>query len=282
MSKPEPDARRRPRRQLKTWQRILFRWRLPFVMVLVLMLLSAVVMLVVSSKISARAKAKELQKQQQIAAMTTFEGAVVDALQAEQDEIHKLVCLTKEDGNVTYDEENDRVQLVVWSEKPQNTFKKDEQMTLENYTYAYPDLELVNWGKANADDLKKNKEARLCKLFGMPERGAKSTFLLVTVAVERVLRPAYQPDAQLGNMNLSFEQTVGQDFITWFNGEMTNNYFVSPRPWTRLGYTYDWGVEANQKHYGVTEFVIPANTKVTIKSIYSNEDMVKALRRGRL
>ena len=89
MSKPEPDARRRPRKQLKTWQRILFRWRLPFVMVLVLMLLSAVVMLVISSKIAARAKAKELERQQQAAAMTTFEGAVVDALQAEQDEIHK-------------------------------------------------------------------------------------------------------------------------------------------------------------------------------------------------
>lgn len=282
MSKSEPDARRRPRKQLKTWQRILFRWRLPLIMVLLFMLLSAVVTLIISSRISARAKARELEKQQQLAAMTTFEGAVVDALQAEQTEIHKLVCLTKEDENITYDEENDRVQLIVWSESPQNTFKKDEQITFENYTYAYPDLELLAWGNANADALKKDKEARLCKLLGMPERGAKSTFLLVTVAVERVLRPAYQPDAQAGNMNLSFEQTVGQDFITWFNGEMTNNYFVSPRPWTRLGYTYDWGVEADKGHYGITEFVIPAGTKVTVKAIYSNEAMLKCLRRGRL
>lgn len=273
--------RRRPRKQQKGWQRVLFHWRLPMIIVLVLMVLSGVLVHTVSSKIHAKEKAKQSEQDKIKAEMITYEEAVVDALQAEQDEIHDLVCLVKEDGRVTYDEENDRVQLVFWTDQAAEEFKKDDQLTLEEYTWAYADLELASWGAANKDVLKNSKDARIRQMLGLPENAKGSTFVLVSVTPERVLRAAYQPDAQLKKMSLAFEETVDQDFISWFNGQVTANYFENPRPWTRLGYTYDWG-KTGDDHYGVTEFVIPAGTKVTVKDTFTNDEMITRLRKGKL
>lgn len=273
--------RRRPRKQQKGWQRVLFHWRLPMIIVLVLMVLSGVLVHTVSSKIHANEKAKQSEQDKIKAEMITYEEAVVDALQAEQDEIHDLVCLVKEDGRVTYDEENDRVQLVFWTDQAAEEFKKDDQLTLEEYTWAYADLELASWGAANKDVLKNSKDARIRQMLGLPENAKGSTFVLVSVTPERVLRTAYQPDAQLKKMSLAFEETVDQDFISWFNGQVTANYFENPRPWTRLGYTHDWG-KTGDDHYGVTEFVIPAGTKVTVKDTFTNDEMITRLRKGKL
>ena len=273
--------RRRPRKQQKGWQRVLFHWRLPMIIVLVLMGLSGVLVHTVSSKIHANEKAKQSEQDKIKAEMITYEEAVVDALQAEQDEIHDLVCLVKEDDRVTYDEENDRVQLVFWTDQAAEEFKKDDQLTLEEYTWAYADLELASWGAANKDVLKNSKDARIRQMLGLPENAKGSTFVLVSVTPERVLRAAYQPDAQLKKMSLAFEETVDQDFISWFNGQVTANYFENPRPWTRLGYTYDWG-KTGDDHYGVTEFVIPAGTKVTVKDTFTNDEMITRLRKGKL
>ena len=273
--------RRRPRKQQKGWQRVLFHWRLPMIIVLVLMVLSGVLVHTVSSKIHANEKAKQSEQDKIKAEMITYEEAVVDALQAEQDEIHDLVCLVKEDGRVTYDEENDRVQLVFWTNQAAEEFKKDDQLTLEEYTWAYADLERASWGAANKDVLKNSKDARIRQMLGLPENAKGSTFVLVSVTPERVLRAAYQPDAQLKKMSLAFEETVDQDFISWFNGQVTANYFENPRPWTRLGYTYDWG-KTGDDHYGVTEFVIPAGTKVTVKDTFTNDEMITRLRKGKL
>lgn len=273
--------RRRPRKQQKGWQRVLFHWRLPMIIVLVLMVLSGVLVHTVSSKIHANEKAKQSEQDKIKAEMITYEEAVVDALQAEQDEIHDLVCLVKEDGRVTYDEENDRVQLVFWTDQAAEEFKKDDQLTLEEYTWAYADLELASWGAANKDVLKNSKDVRIRQMLGLPENAKGSTFVLVSVTPERVLRAAYQPDAQLKKMSLAFEETVDQDFISWFNGQVTANYFENPRPWTRLGYTYDWG-KTGDDHYGVTEFVIPAGTKVTVKDTFTNDEMITRLRKGKL
>lgn len=277
----EPPTRR-PRKKVKRWQKILFYWRFPLVIVLLLMILSAVVVQVIAGKLSAPA-ATETDKKQDKPAETetlTYQDAVIDALQAEEAEMHDLICLTKEDGGVTYDNETDRVLLVFWTKRP-DMFVKDEQVTLDADTYAYSDLELAAWGKENSDALKNQQTARLCQLFGMPEGSEGSAFVVAWVTPERILRAAYQPDAQIGKMTLAFEESVDQDFISFFEDEIQNNYFTNPRPWTRLGYTYDWG-KTGDDHYGLTEFVIPSGVKVTVKDTFTNEEAITRLRKGTL
>lgn len=272
---------RRPRKKVKGWQRVLFYWRFPLVIVLILMILSGVLVHTVSSRLSAPKKDDAAAQDQDAAAQTvTYEQAVLDTLQAEQGEIQDLVCLTAEDGGVTYDTETDRVLLVFWTDQA-DAFVKDEQATLEADTYAYADLELTAWGKANTDALKNEQTARLCQLLGLPEGSGGSSFVVAWVTPERILRAAYQPDAQIGSMTLAFEESVDQDFISFFNDEIQNNYFKTPRPWTRLGYTYDWG-KAGDDHYGLTEFVIPSGVKVTVKDVLTNEEAITRLRKGTL
>lgn len=42
-----------------------------------------------------------------------------------------------------------------------------------------------------------------------------------------------------------------------------------PYPWTRLGYTYDWG---SGSHVGMSEYVIPGGMTVQVKAVYETSD----------
>lgn len=62
----------------------------------------------------------------------------------------------------------------------------------------------------------------------------------------------------LGNKVRATEGTdygVFKTYTSWFNNRTRNIYTPgsSPYPWTRLGYTYDWG---SSNHTGVSEFVL--------------------------
>lgn len=283
MSTPTNGApARRPRKKIKGWQKVLFYWRFPLVIVLILMILSGVVVHAVTSRVLAPAEdsGDPAEGTADETPAPSYENAVLDALTAEETEIHDLVCLTSQDGGVTYNTDTDRVLLVFWTSQA-DAFPAGEQVSLDTAVYAYSDLELAAWGKDNSDALKNGQAARLCQLFGLPEGSEGSAFVVAWVTPERILRSAYQPDAQIGKMTLAFEENVDQDFMSFFDDEIQKNYFTTPRPWTRLGYTYDWG-KTGDDHYGLTEFVIPSGTKVTVQSVFTNDEAITRLRKGKL
>ena len=47
-------------------------------------------------------------------------------------------------------------------------------------------------------------------------------------------------------------------------------------PYTRLGYTYDWGVAANVPHYGASEFLVMPNSTATARAIIDTDAYCKA------
>jgi len=63
------------------------------------------------------------------------------------------------------------------------------------------------------------------------------------------------------DLNNKVRATEGADYgvfktySSWFNNRTRNGYTLgaSPYPWTRLGYTYDWG---STNHVGLSEFVL--------------------------
>lgn len=281
MSKPDvPQGRRRKQ---KRWQRVLFHWRLPLILVLILMVIAAVSTQMIAGGIAARQEAAKAAQAEQQAKLPTYEQAVMDALVAEQSDIKPLVSLTPEDGaagKVTYDNETDRALLVLWTDNP-NGFEKDKQASLDADTFAYAELELAKWGAQHKDVLKNQREKRLIQLLGLPEGSRGTHFVIAWVTPERVERPAYQPDAQEGSMQIEFSETTDQAFVEWFAQQSNLHYFTKPRPWTRLGYTYDWG-KAGNEHYGVTEFMIRSGTKVTVTEILTNEEAITRLRKGKL
>jgi hypothetical protein len=70
---------------------------------------------------------------------------------------------------------------------------------------------------------------------------------------------------------------VFKTYTSWFNNRTRNIYTIrsSPYPWTRLGYTYDWG---SSNHTGLSEFVLHgkkvdrSTISVGIKSVKATSD----------
>jgi len=57
--------------------------------------------------------------------------------------------------------------------------------------------------------------------------------------------------------------------VNWFNGNIVYSYFPAKEknayPWTRLGYTYDWGNSISE--VGLSEFTIKKDARVIVNSV---------------
>jgi hypothetical protein len=126
------------------------------------------------------------------------------------------------------------------------------------------------------------KPLRLAQLMGMPPEAAASGnalerkyMLELWVAPKDLFRPC--PDTEISDTvcELDFpldafhtpdltnlvRATTGPDYgtfmnyPTWFANQVRYSYTpgANPYPWTRLGYTYDWG---SSNHVGLSEFVL--------------------------
>jgi len=85
------------------------------------------------------------------------------------------------------------------------------------------------------------------------------------------------------DLNNKVRATEGPDYgvfktySSWFNNRTRNGYTLGswPYPWTRLGYTYDWG---SSNHVGLSEFVVHgrkvdgSRISVGIKSVKTTEE----------
>jgi hypothetical protein len=89
-----------------------------------------------------------------------------------------------------------------------------------------------------------------------------------------LFRPAYDNEIDKKVSGLKFPVNVSSDYVTWFNNNIISSYYPSngsnKYPWTRLGYTYDWGNPSTK--IGLSEFVIKKNSKVIIKSKLPTKD----------
>ena len=64
--------------------------------------------------------------------------------------------------------------------------------------------------------------------------------------------------------------TISPDYMSWFNNQKATSYGADGYPWTRLGYTYDWGNPEGP--IGLSEFVIRAGATVGVDSVATNAD----------
>lgn len=55
-------------------------------------------------------------------------------------------------------------------------------------------------------------------------------------------------------MKNGMEHMQNSPYKEWFEQNILFSYFWAQYPWTRLGYTYDWGNP--EQEYGLTEFLI--------------------------
>lgn len=111
-----------------------------------------------------------------------------------------------------------------------------------------------------------NPELRMKQLLGMWPNVPRSRFVEVWADTNNIFRPCPDPEIWDCQCDTVYKPNVSNDHKQWFENEILNKYTPSGYPWTRQGYTYDWG---GKTKFGVSEFVIKKNTPVKIKSVTS-------------
>ena len=108
-----------------------------------------------------------------------------------------------------------------------------------------------------------NFTLRAAQLLGLPANNSNTYFVELWVKPESLFRPT--PDNEINDTTASlvFPADASTDYKNWFNGNIIYSYYPMKYPWTRLGYTYDWG---STNHIGLSEFVIKHNSTVTVES----------------
>jgi hypothetical protein len=115
---------------------------------------------------------------------------------------------------------------------------------------------------------------RLEQLLGLPPNDGKTDFVEIWVDLDDLFRPSPDPEISDREAELDFPQsdkflTLAADHITWFNKTRGISYKNRGYPWTRLGYTYDWGNQENE--IGLSEFVIKDGAALKIYSVVKTD-----------
>jgi len=149
-------------------------------------------------------------------------------------------------------------------------------------TYSYDNWVTVVPEIRNFFGISLPQPLRIAQLLGLPPEYAvkddpsEAKYMLeMWVSPKDLFRPC--PDTEISDtacetsfpadmfrildLNNKVRATEGTDYgvfktySSWFNNRTRNGYTMgsSPYPWTRLGYTYDWG---SSNHTGLSEFVL--------------------------
>lgn len=158
----------------------------------------------------------------------------------------------------------------------QYTFSKPMWVVLRMQMDAFLKSEFENQKPPPSTD---QRIARMEKRLGLRPAEEKSHFVVMQVSARDLFRPAPNPDITHPRVGLfipdDFLKNRTPDrrewFRTWFTETCDHSYRVNGYPWTRLGYTYDWGSE---DHVGFSEFVTFKDTEVTIQNVVPTNEFL--------
>ncbi len=193
-------------------------------------------------------------------------AAMADAVFSEDGEVMDLVCLTRQDSRVIWDEAGERVLLVTWHGyeepcEPGDSFPYQDiwATSLGEWTDWYQEYGggVTDWG------------LRFAQLLGMPDDGSCTRFTAFWIFPTEVIRPAYVTDVT-AQMENGYDNVTDPTYRAWFDSNIIYSYFESEYPWTRLGYTYDWS--GGDSVYGLTEFLIADGSEAEVAFTCSTED----------
>ena len=197
-------------------------------------------------------------------------NAFLDVVEEDENDLRNLVCLNKNDEKTIW--KDDKVLLFTLHRYP-SSYPDGQQIEFtwgESWLCSVKEYEL--WYKQNKDNIK-DPLLRTKQVLGMSHESRNTYITSMWFNPSDVSRPAYITDVSK-QMSLSFDETVTNEYKTWFNSQYYYSYDVSKLPWTRLGYTYDWSEEAKDK-YGLSEFIAWKGTKVTVEKTLPVEEFLK-------
>ncbi len=199
--------------------------------------------------------------QERLSLQEQYQSAIIDAMTADENEISSnLIAITDRNDYLI---RSDSLLLV-------GTFTKypDSYITGDTIFNEWGDIwvtvvpEINDWSKDHNID--KDTLLRIEQLLGLPPHDGYSHIVELWVKPTDLFRPA--PDNEITDSVCELEFPAGTDssYIFWFQENAEYSYSPMRYPWTRLGYTYDWGSENSE--IGLSEFVIRKNSMLIVKS----------------
>jgi hypothetical protein len=201
--------------------------------------------------------------------MKQYRKAVEDARVAEPDEICRtLTAVVSFNKELVWRESNGQKQVLVvtWTRDYYNN-QVGQTITTPRDIWVTVIPQLKDFCQA----LKLKEKAlqlRLEQLLGLPPDNGKTMMVEIWVSPSDLFRPSPDPgitdhEAELDFPN-SWFMSVAPPYIEWFYRLKAASYGKDGYPWTRLGYTYDWGNPGSE--VGLSEFVIRSGASIGIHS----------------
>ena len=203
--------------------------------------------------------------------MTENYKAAVQAAEAGScEDIRPLVVIDQNSDKVTWSPNGDKVLMVAAHTTP-DLYENGRTVTIEKEMRVFSDKELLNWFRENRKSVR-NWPLRMRQLLGLPRDEELTHFTTFWVEPKYLIRPAYNPDVTSSDMTCRFEEdddsqldSLGMWLRNWFDNAWAQNYKgAEGYPWTRLGYTYDWGSRGDK--YGLSEFLIVSEAQVSVQT----------------
>ncbi len=221
-----------------------------------------------------------------------FAAAVNDARVADYNEISRdLIPINKYNPDIIWDGTpgNSRVLVVTWTggDYYDDYVGKDYYLTVNVWVTVVP--EIKTYFEEHGYNPETITTLRIEQVMGLPPNDGKTKFVEIWVNPKDLFRPSPDPEISDREAELDFpdsqfrvystdtyikEGDTSYTYVDWFNYMIPASYdSTNPMPWTRLGYTYNWG--NNEGEIGLSEFVIKGDSTIGVKSVTLTGDYFK-------
>ena len=197
-----------------------------------------------------------------------FDAAVKDASEALEEEKFTVVTLDDFSDKVSWNADKTQLLVVTLTSNP-DSYKEGETVKSDSVVWVVNEKELLMWFQDHKDGVR-DWDLRFKQLFGEPRTSRATHMAFLWVSPNDLMRPAYVPDVKAYDMRTSFEGNDADNtermmwFKNWFDARAAKSYEgPDARPWTRLGYTYDWGSDAEK--YGLTEYIVTPGANMEVR-----------------
>lgn len=210
-----------------------------------------------------------------------YAAALQDAKVAESAEIiDELTAITPDNPALTWQSDSGRILMVTWTSWNgyDSLVGQETKLAREVWVTATPQVQAFCQSYAATPEAP--LILRLEQLLGLPMNNGKTRFVELWVNPADMFRPS--PDGEINDSVAELEIPGPERFPSqqdyefhrdWYNLQMSLQNYDDPTkgyPWTRLGYTYDWGNPESE--VGLSEFVVAASSTVAVEKVYLTEE----------
>lgn len=217
--------------------------------------------------------------------MVQYQAAVDDAETARPDEVFTgLQAVVDSNGGLHWqgDVGQSPVLAVTWTDWSGYDGKVGESMILGRDVWVTLVPELHRACRKLPQRHPKGVSRRLEQLLGLPPDDGRSRFVEIWVESEDLFRPCPDPEISDRECELDFPVSaysqLNPHYATWFENLIETTYGDGGYPWTRLGYTYDWG-DSPRGEVGLSELIIRQGADVTVAAVYEDLEYCRTQRR---